>query len=145
MAYKIDFGLRFPGTCEQAFKFYQSVFGGELFMLQRYKEMKPHGYKIEQEDEEKIAFVALRKGKETILAGDDQSKLYPKELVQGNNITIAVSVGSIKEAKRLYDALSEGGTDKTPLADVYWGDYCGGCTDKFGIQWYISYHYPKIQ
>ena len=141
---KIDFGLRFPGTCEKAFEFYQSVFGGELFMLQRFKEMTAHGYKIEKEDEEKIAFVALKKGKNIILAGDDDTKSFPKKFIQGNNVTVAVSVGSIKEAKRVYDALSEGGTEKTPLEDVYWGDYCGGCTDKFGVPWYISYHYPKV-
>ena len=145
MAFKLGFGLRFPGTCEKAFEFYQSVFGGELFMLQRFKEMTAHGYKIEKEDEEKIAFVALKKGKDIILAGDDDTKSFPKKFIQGTNITVSVGAGSIKEAKRLYDALSEGGTEKTPPEDVYWGDYCGSCTDKFGIQWYISYHYPKAK
>jgi len=30
-----------------------------------------------------------------------------------------------------------------PMADMFWGDYFGMLTDKFGIQWMISYTYPK--
>jgi PhnB protein len=142
---KLDICLRFPGTCEQAFKFYQSVFGGELFMLQRFKEMIPHGYEIEKEDEDKIAFVGLKKGKEILLMGDDDSKSFPKQLIQGNNTSFGISVGSIKEAKRVYDALSAGGTEKTPLTDMFWGEYTGSFKDKFGIQWSVNYHYPKAK
>ena len=25
-----------------------------------------------------------------------------------------------------------------PLQDMFWGDYFGSCTDKFGIDWMIS-------
>lgn len=140
---KIGFGVRFPGTCEEAFKFYQSVFGGELFMLQRFKEMREHGYEIKNIDEEKIAFVGLKVGDEIVLGGDDDSKSFPKEFVQGNNISLSVSVESKAEADRIYKALSDGGTEKSPMVDVYWGDYSGGFRDKFGINWYLSYHYPK--
>jgi PhnB protein len=142
---KLDIGLRFPGTCEQAFKFYQSVFGGELFMLQRFKEMKPHGYKIEKEDEDKIAFVALKLGKKILLGGDDDSKSFPKKLIQGNNVSFGISAASKKAAERLYETLSEGGTEKNSLADVYWGEYTGSFKDKFGVLWNISYHYPKAK
>ncbi len=140
---KVNFFLRFPGTCEQAFMFYQSVFGGELFMLQRFKEMIPHGFKIEKEDEEKIAFVALKLGKKILFGGDDYNQTFSKPLVQGNNVPLGVSAASKKDAGKLYDALSEGGTEKSPLADMYWGQYTGSFKDKFGIWWNVSYYHPK--
>jgi len=27
-----------------------------------------------------------------------------------------------------------------PLADQFWGDYYGGLTDRFGVQWMINYN-----
>jgi PhnB protein len=140
---KINFFLRFPGTCEEAFKFYQSVFGGELFMLQRFKEMIPHGFKIEKEDEEKIAFVTLKLGKKILLGGDDYNQTFSKPLVQGNNVPLGVSAVSKKAAEKLYEALSEGGTEKSPLTDMYWGDYTGSFIDKFGVPWSVIYHHPR--
>ena len=90
---KLDVAVRFPGTCEDAFRFYQSVFGGELTMLQRYKEMREHGYEVATEDEEKIAFVMLPVNEQFLLPGDD---VLPSagECVQGNNFLLGVSVDS---------------------------------------------------
>ena len=42
------------------------------------------------------------------------------------------------ETKRLFDALSAGGTVTMDLAVMFWGDYYGTCTDKFGIQWMFN-------
>jgi PhnB protein len=112
-------------------------------MLQRFKEMKEHGYKINKEDENKIAFVALKKDKKFLLMGDDDSKSFPKQLIQGNNTSFIISAASKKEAERIYTALSVGGTEKSPLTDMYWGEYTGSFKDKFGILWAVSYHYPK--
>jgi len=140
---KIGIGLRFPGTCEQAFMFYQSVFGGELFMLQRFKEMKEHGYTIEPQDEEKIAFVGLKVRDEVVFGGDDDSKSFPRELIIGNNISLGVNLESKAEADRIYNALSAGATDKSPMADMYWGEYTGSFKDKFGIWWGVSYQRPR--
>jgi PhnB protein len=142
---KLDIGLRFPGTCEEAFQFYQSVFGGELFMLQRFKEMREHGYKIEKRDENKVAFVGLKVNDDFILGGDDYTKTFNKDFVQGNNVSLNVSVASKEEADRIYHTLSTGGVITGPIADVYWGEYCGYFTDKYGILWGISYRYPKTR
>jgi PhnB protein len=140
---KMNVALRFPGTCEEAFKFYQSVFGGELFALQRFKEMIPHGFKIEKEDEDKIAFVGLKVGRKILLMGDDDTKSFPRKLVQGNNFTFCITAVSKKEAERIYRVLSADGTEKVAMADMYWGEYTGSFKDKFGVQWAVSYYYPK--
>jgi PhnB protein len=140
---KLGVGLRFPGTCEEAFKFYQSVFGGELFMLQRYKEMREHGYKIKKKDENNIAFVGLKVNEDFILGGDDFNPDFNQDYIRGSNFSLSFSTESKAEVERFYSALSEGGTEQTPPIDVYWGEYSGGVRDKYGILWYVNYHLPE--
>jgi PhnB protein len=38
----------------------------------------------------------------------------------------------------LFDALSAGGKVTMDLQDMFWGDYFGSCTDKFGVQWMFN-------
>jgi PhnB protein len=140
---KLDIGLRFAGNCEEAFIFYQSVFGGELFMLQRYKEMREHGYTIAKKDENNIAFVGLKVSDNFILAGDDFNKSFNTDFVTGSNFALGIGADSKADADRLYKALSAGGQQEAPMIDVYWGEYCGSVRDKFGILWNVNYHYPK--
>jgi PhnB protein len=40
--------------------------------------------------------------------------------------------------RRIFDALSDGGTVKTPLEKMFWGDVFGALIDKFGIGWQVN-------
>ncbi len=139
----LEIGIRFPGNCEEAFKFYKSVFGGDLIMLQRYKELKKQGMKVAKEDENKLTFVGLPVGKNYLLMGDDSPESEKQELVQGNSMYIQISAESKEEADRIFASLSAGGFIKMPMADVFWGEYFGYLKDKFGVWWTVVYHYPK--
>jgi len=44
-----------------------------------------------------------------------------------------------EDADRLFKGLSEGGKVEMALQDMFWGDYFGSCTDKFGIQWMFNF------
>ena len=43
---KINPYLNFPGNCEEAMKFYESVFGGKLTKIVRFKDMPMEGQEI---------------------------------------------------------------------------------------------------
>lgn len=58
--------LNFPGTTEEAFNFYKSVFGGNFVFLQRFKDT-PEAGKIPENEKEKIMHVTLQFGKKTFL------------------------------------------------------------------------------
>ncbi len=47
----------------------------------------------------------------------------------GNNTTLCLDVDSRDEAGRLYGALSEGGSEGSPMADMPWGAYWGVTLD----------------
>lgn len=129
--------LNFPGDTEAAFRFYRSVFGGEFKTLERFADI-PGGDKISAEDQQKIMHIALPIGDSMLMATDALPSMG-HTLNAGNNFTLAVYTGSEKEADRIFNALSQGGEVSMAMNKVFWGAYVGMLTDKFSIQWMISY------
>ncbi len=134
--------LNFPGTSEQAFNFYKSVFGGEFAMLQRYAET-PEGDKLSAEDASKIMRIALPIGKKNVLMATDALESMGKTLTEGNNFSLSFSTDSKDEATKLYNELSAGGQKTMHMQDTFRGSYFGMLTDMFGIQWMISYDHEN--
>ena len=136
--------LTFDGNCEDVFNFYKSVFGGEFLSVNRFKEVPPdQGMEIGKEDEEKIMHVTLPIGKDSVLMGSDTAGGYGGPIVQGNNFSISVNADSKEDADKFFTALSAGGAVKMPMADTFWGSYFGMLTDKFGINWMISFDHGQ--
>lgn len=138
--------LTFNGNCEEAFNFYKSVFGGEIPYIGRYKEIPPsEGTKISPEDGEKIMHISLPISKETMLMGSDTGGEWASSYKEGNNFSISINTDTKEEADRLFKGLSNGGLVTMPLADAFWGDYFGMFTDKFGINWMMSFNAKQAQ
>ncbi|MFD1143187.1 VOC family protein [Larkinella insperata] len=133
--------LNFNGNTEEAFNFYKSVFGGEFVMVQRFKEMQqtPGMGQVSEEDANKILHIALPLSKNTILMGTDALESMGQRLVVGNNFYLSVSTDTKEQADQFFKALSDGGLVEMPMDITFWGAYYGSLTDKFGIQWQISY------
>lgn len=132
--------LSYPGTCEQAFKHYKSVFGGEFAFVGRYKDMPPMGdMPLPAAAKNKLMHISLPLSKDCILMGCDILEGMGHTLNVGNNISISVSAPSRTEAERIYKGLAKGGNAHMPLADQFWGAYFGMLVDKFGIHWMVSF------
>ena len=56
----------------------------------------------------------------------------------GNNIHINLEPDTRAETKTLFDALSTGGKVTMELQHMFWGDFFGGCTDKYGVKWMFN-------
>lgn len=140
---KFNTYLNFAGNTEEAFKFYQSVFGGELVGVTRFKDMVTHGIKVSKEEENMMMHIGLPVGDGQMLMGTDALESMGHKLIQGNNVHISVHPDSKEDADRIFNALSAGGKVGMPIADQVWGDYYGHLTDKFGIHWMVNYSYPK--
>ncbi len=130
--------LNFNGNTEEAFNFYKSVFGGEFRMLMRFKDT-PEADKIPADVRNQIMHVALPLGKDNVLMGTDAPESMGFGLKFGNNVHIAIHTESREEADKLFKGLSAGGNVQMPMTDMFWGDYYGAFTDKFGVQWMISF------
>ena len=132
--------LNFPGTAEEAFNFYKSVFGGEFSFFQRFKDT-PEGAGMSAGEQEKIMHVGLPIGKGGALMATDALESQGFNLTSGNNYSICISAESEEEAEKLFYGLSVGGRILVPLEKASWGAYFGMFNDKFGISWMVNYDY----
>jgi PhnB protein len=130
--------LNFKGNTEEAFLFYKSVFGGEFSVLQRFKDT-PEAKKVPPHEQDKIMHIALPIGKGTILMATDALESMGQQLTPGNNFHLSINTENEKETQKLFSALSAGGKVTVPLDKMFWGAYFGMCTDRFGIQWMVSF------
>ncbi|GAB3659993.1 VOC family protein [Echinicola sediminis] len=133
--------LTFLGNCEEAFNFYKSVFGGEFTYLGRFSEMPPQeGVTLSEEAKNKIMHVSLPIGPNTSLMGSDSGGDWGAQTIVGNNISVSITADSKEQADKFFNELSAGGQVTMPIADTFWGDYFGMLTDKFGINWMVSFN-----
>ena len=129
--------LTFNGQTEEAFKFYQSIFGGEIRGPMRWAD-NPQCGEFSDADKNKVMHIALPVG-DSIIMGSDFVGGMGQEFAEGNNFTVAISPDSREDADRLFAGLSDGGKAAMPMQDAFWGGYFGALTDKFGIPWMINF------
>jgi PhnB protein len=133
--------LNFPGTTEEAFRFYETVFGTRIAMMQTFAETQfipnvPEGAK------KKIMHAQLPITEAVHLMGSDSVEGFGPPLKPGNNFHISVVAKDKAEADRAFGALSTEGKVTMPLANAPWGPYFGMCVDRFGVQWMVSLPNP---
>jgi PhnB protein len=63
----INPSINFNGNAEQAFKFYQAAFGGEITKLIRLKDLASEEFPVRPEDADKIMHIALAVGPNTLM------------------------------------------------------------------------------
>lgn len=135
--------LNFQGQTEEAFASYAKTFGTEITMLSRYRDMpaaSPGGLPPDELDLVMHAELPILAGH--LLMGTDMLTSLGQQTRIGNNTTLCLDVDSRDEADRLYGALSDGGTEASPMADMPWGAYWGVVLDRYGVRWMIN-HTPR--
>lgn len=134
--------LNFSRNTEEAFNFYKKVFGGEFFGngIMRMGDIpaSPNDPPISEEDKNLVMHVELRILGTHSLMGTDAPESMGFKLVFGNNNYINLQPDTRAETKRLFDSLSADGIVTMELQDMFWGDYFGSCTDKYGVQWMFN-------
>jgi len=128
--------LNFNGNTEEAFNLYKEVFGGEFEMIMRFADT-PGCENMPEVEKNMIMHVALKIGDNFLMGTDIPASM--EQATFGTNSSISVSVESRAEADRIYNTLSQDGKVNMPMADMFWGAYYGMLTDRFGVQWMVSY------
>lgn len=131
--------INFNGNAEEAFHFYQSVFGGAFAKIVRFKDMGSSEHSIAGNEANKIMHIALPIGN-NVLMGNDVPEFMGTVNERENRSKISISAASREEADHLFNGLSAGGTIEVPMAESPWGSYFGMFRDKFGIEWMVDYN-----
>ena len=132
--------LTFNGNCEEAFNFYKNAFKTEIAMMSKFSEMpEDPKHPIPEEHKNRVMHVTLPVSEHAMLLGSDTGGEWGGNFKQGNNFSVSIGTDSQEEADRLFAALSEGGGVIMPMNKTFWESYFGMFTDKFGINWMVSF------
>src|ERR1700683_1127922 len=129
---KTDLHLNFTGTCTEAFAFYEKTFSSKIQMIMTYGQ-GPEGMPVPPEMKDKVMHMSMPLGS-ALLMGCDAP---PDKTSPIGGFQISLSLTDEAEVKRLYAALSEGGSVQMPLMKTFWSPLFGMCTDRFGVAWMV--------
>lgn len=138
--------INFNGNAQEAFMFYQSVFGGEFVNIMRFKDLASADFPVPAHEEHKIMHIALPIGG-NVLMGNDVPEFMGPTNENENRSKISIGAESREEADRIFNGLSVGGNVEMPMGDSPWGSYFGMFRDKYGIEWMVDFderHKGKI-
>jgi PhnB protein len=137
----VHFYLNFPGTTEEAFRFYATVFGTKIVAMQTFGDAP--WANAPESAKKKVMHAQLPITEAVHLMGSDAVEGFGPPLKAGNNFSISIVGKDKAEADRAFAALSgQGGSVDMPLANAPWGPYFGMCTDRFGVRWMVSLPHP---
>jgi len=125
--------LTFNGNCREAMEFYNSVLLGKLELMP----FSEAPMDIPEEAQDQIMHSNIMFGDGAAIMASDTMPGSPVTVV-GNNFSISIQSTNMDEAKRIFTALSEGGTIIMPFEDTFWESRFGSCKDRFGIQWMVN-------
>lgn len=128
--------LNFDGVAEEAMRFYAAALRKPLERLTRFGDMPYPG--MTEADAGRVMHVSIPLGNGQALMASDMNEGFGKKLVVGNNVYVSLHPDTVEEGKRLFSALSEGGTVEAPFGPAPWGDHWGSLRDRFGVQWMIN-------
>jgi PhnB protein len=125
--------LIFAGDCAQAMRFYESVLGGKL-------DMRTHGESLPPEHvppgaADRVLHARLEFDDNVLMASDDQVGTPKKDSA---NFSLSLSYKDAGEARRVFDALSQGGTITMAFEKTFWSAGFGMMVDRFGIPWMVN-------
>ena len=127
--------ITFNGNCREAMTFYKESLDAELSM-QTVGESGVANH-MPAEAQSNIVHARLVKNGTALLLGSDM--VGPEGFVKGNTITLFLECVSEEEIHTLFTKLSSGGNVTYPVSTEFWGGLYGTLTDKFGINWMLSY------
>ncbi|MET0542715.1 MAG: VOC family protein [Variovorax sp.] len=132
---KVQNYLFFDGRCQEALAFYADVLGAKTTMLMRVKdspdplppEMCPPG------SEDNVLHAEFNVGETTLMASDGQGGHKP----EFKGFALSLDAKDADDAKRLYDALGDGGAVLMPLGKTFFSPCFGMVADRFGVSWMV--------
>jgi PhnB protein len=131
--------IHFNGNAEEAFSFYQSIFGGTVTVLSRLKDFSSPGQNLSDEEKNKVMKIILPMDNGSVLMASDVPEFLGRVHERENRSKIFVQATDGDEAAKIFNGLSAGGEIEIPLTKSDGGSYFGMLRDKFGIEWMVEF------
>jgi len=125
--------LNFDGTCEEAFKFYEKVFDGQLEVLMTH-ENSPMKDQVPPEWGPRIMHAFLTIGDAQLMGSDAP----PGQFTKAQGTFVSVNLEDVARGERIFQQLSSGGTTIMPFEKTFWAERFGMAIDRFGTPWMVN-------
>lgn len=126
----IDPYLFFPGSADKAVTFYQSAFGGKVEITRRGD--------IDKDAPENEKNLIINASLETDGLTIRMSDRLDTTLDPQTRVELSIVGRNDQRLRKLFDDLSKGGTVRSPLEKMFWGDVFGALVDRFGFGWQVN-------
>lgn len=134
---RINTYLTFDGQCEEAFRLYEAVTGGNIGVIMRYED-SPDSYQTPSGWEKKVMHTCLTIG-DAVLMGSD---VPPGHSAKPQGFSVSLQIDDPSEAERAFSALADGGAITMPMSETFWALKFGMLVDRFGIPWMVNSSRP---
>ena len=125
--------IMFDGNCREAFEWYAGVFPGKILMVETFAN-NPDLPMATPEMLDKIMHARLQIGDNILMGSDNPGGNYQTP----QSMFVQVSIREFSEARRIFGALSEGGTVTMAFDKTFWSEGFGMVTDRYNIPWMIN-------
>ena len=129
--------LFFGGTCRQAFTYYGEIFGGEPTLLSM-KDVP--GEQPPAETADMVIHAALTVGDDLLMGSDDP---LADDFGPVRGMMVSYDAADVAEARRVFDALTDGGSVTQALEPSFFSEAFGMCVDRFGTPWMVVGPQPQ--
>ncbi|MEO7499663.1 MAG: VOC family protein [Casimicrobiaceae bacterium] len=137
----LDPYLFFDGNCAEAMRFYERTLGGKIEMMMKYKDAPP-GTPTPPGAGDRIMHARLVFGDGArVLMASDAMAGHPYDKMQG--FSLSWNCPDVADARRVFDALAQGGEVRMPLDKTFWAEAFGMLVDKYGTPWMVGCEAPK--
>jgi PhnB protein len=127
--------VNFPGTCAEAFRYYEQHLGGRVSMMMTH-EQAPEQTHVTPDWKAAVLHARITIGGTELLAAD----IPGAEPVRSAYLTLRVN--SDGEAERIYARLGEGGRVLMKMDETFFASRFAQVQDRFGINWMILHERP---
>ena len=122
--------VNYPGTCEEAFRFYAHHLGGRITSMEKHgaqagERGMPAGW------DTKILHARMSLG-DTVVMGADIPGAEPMR-----SAYLTLTVATAAEAERIYALLSEGGQIFMTMEETFFATRFAMLRDRFGTSWML--------
>lgn len=125
--------LSFMGKCDEAFGFYETVFGTRRVRTILWGDA-PAEFQCSDQQKAMVMHTAMPLGTMTLMGSDSPPEMWGAFAA----FDLSLELEDEAELRRLFSALSEGGSVTMAPGPMFWTPLFAMCRDRFGVDWMLG-------
>ena len=128
--------LFFDGCCADAMRFYELTLGGKITISMTHAQSPMAGQMPpDSANANRIIHTSLDLDGGTLMASDTMAGQAYDGM---KNVSLSLVYPTAAEARRIFDALSQGGKVTMAFEKTFWAEGFGMLVDRFGTPWMVG-------